>query len=355
MKGLILAGGKGDRLKPLTHSTPKQLLPVANRPILFYALDKLAGAGISDIGIVVSPHTGHLIRDVVGDGSQWNSRVSYVVQTVPLGLAHAVKTARDFLGTATFLMFLGDNLVKDSLAGFVNDFEGSSADAMVLLKEVPDPRRLGVAELDKNGQVIGVEEKPKQPKSNYALTGIYIFSAAIHRAIDAIKPSLRGELEITDAIQNLLQNGAVVRSRILRDWWLDTGGREDLLQANDIALDELLSENIAEHYTMLNRFSGKIALGKGAVIERSELRGPVSIADDCVIRNSVVGPFVSLGKGTVVENTTVEHSLVMEGSHLAGLGLVANAVLGKRVKLQGHNHRSGSLHPFLGDDCSIEL
>ena len=355
MKALILAGGKGTRLKPITHTIPKQLLPVANKPIMFYVLDQIREAGITEIGIIISPETGAYIREVVGDGSRWNSQITYIPQANPMGLAHAVKTAQPFLGDSTFLMFLGDNLIEGGVKSFVQEFGSHSPDAMVLLKEVPDPRLFGVAELNGKGEVIHLVEKPKEPKTNLALVGIYLFTPFIHKAIAKIKPSWRGELEITDAIQKLLDMGKKVRSHILTGWWLDTGKKDDLLEANRVVLDSLLKRDVRGEIDAKSKIVGRVEIKEGAKVENSTIRGPVSIAEECQIRNSFIGPFTSIGAGTVIEDSSVSHSVILENSRIYRIERLEDSLIGTRVELKRADERFNAVKIFVGCDSSLEL
>lgn len=355
MKALILCGGKGVRLKPLTTTMPKQLLPVANKPILSYVLDQIAEAGITDVGIVISQETDDPIREAAGDGSRWGAQITYILQPEPLGLAHAVKIAKDFLGDSPFLMFLGDNLIEGGIKHFVQQFNEDASDALILLKEVPDPRLFGVAELGENGQVVNIVEKPEEPKSNLVVVGVYLFSPEIHRAIAQIKPSWRGELEITHAIQKLIDMGKTVRSHTLDGWWLDTGKKDDLLEANRVVLDDLLKRDIRGEVDVNSQIAGRVEIRDGAKIESSVVRGPVSIAEGCHISNSFIGPFTSIGAGTVIENSSMEHSVILEDCHVTKIERLADSLIGKGCRV---SKQEGHLRPkrlFIGDDADVEL
>ena len=355
MKALILAGGKGTRLRPITNTIAKPLIPVANKPILFYVLDQITQASISDIGIIVSPETGSDVREAVQDGSRWRARITYISQTEPLGLAHAVATAQDFLGDSPFLMFLGDNLIQGGVSEFVQQFETHACDSLILLKEVADPRLFGVAELDQQGRVARLVEKPKDPKTNLALVGIYLFRPNIHEAISQIKPSWRGELEITDAIQGLLDTGKEVSSRTLTGWWLDTGKKDDLLEANRVVLDDLLQRDIAGDVDSASQVVGRVEIRAGTRVENSIVRGPVSIADECHIRNSFIGPFSSIGSGVVIEDSSVEHSVVLERSSIRRIERLQDSLIGRGVSLKKADGGFNAVKLFVGCDSSLEL
>jgi len=355
MKALILAGGRGTRLKPITNTIAKQLLPVANKPILFYVLDQVVESGITDIGIIVSPETGNGIKEAVAAGPKWAAKITYILQTEPLGLAHAVKTAQDFLGSSPFLMFLGDNLIQGGVRAFIDEFSSSGPDALVLLKEVADPHFFGVAELDASGRVMRLVEKPKEPKSNLALVGAYLFTPEIHKAIEQIKPSWRGELEITDAIQKLFDMGKTVHSHILKGWWLDTGKKDDLLEANRVVLDDLLQRNIRGEVDATSQVVGRVEIREGARVENSTIRGPTSIATGCHIKNSFVGPFTSIGANTVIEDSCVEHSVILESSHIYRIERLEDSLIGQRVELKKADEGFKAVKLFVGDDARIEL
>lgn len=355
MKAIVLCGGKGTRLKPLTYTMAKQLLPVANRPILFYVLDQIRDAGITDIGVIVSPDTSYYIEPVVGDGSQWNANITFIMQSEPLGLAHAVSTAQDFLGDSPFLMFLGDNLIQGSVKSFIDEFNEYEADALVLLKEVPDPRLFGVAELDASGKVSRLVEKPKEPKSNLALVGVYLFTPEIHRAIAQITPSWRGELEITDAIQKLLDSGNEVRSHILKGWWLDTGKKDDLLEANRVVLDSLLERSIKGKVDSNSQVVGRVEIGEETELENSVVRGPVSIAERCKIKNAFIGPFTSIASGTTVEESYIEHSVVLDDCSICNIERLGDSIIGKNTVVTRQVDAFKVTRLFVGDDARVEL
>jgi len=355
LKGLVLSGGRGTRLRPLTHTAAKQLVPVANRPILFHVLDNLKNAGVEEVGIVISPETGTAVREAVGNGHAWQMKIEYILQDEPLGLAHAVKVARSFLGADPFVMYLGDNLIGSGIKTYRDRFEKSVAEASILLKEVDNPSSFGIAEIDSSGCVIRLVEKPKVPRSNLALVGIYFFTPAIHQAIDRIAPSWRGELEITDAIQVLLENGGKVLSDRIESWWLDTGKKDDLLTANTIVLDEWVKRLIDGDIDPQSQVAGRVRLGAGSRVVNSTVRGPVVIGETVLIENSFVGPFTSIGNGCQIVSSVLEHCVLLENARIEHVDRLEDSLIGKNsVVLKDHKgHQAYRL--MIGDDSEVLL
>jgi glucose-1-phosphate thymidylyltransferase len=356
MKGLVLAGGSGTRLRPLTYTGAKQLVPVANRPVLFYVIDNLVAAGITEIGVIIAPETGGEIKKALGDGSRFGAKLTYIPQDRPAGLAHAVATAKAFLGSSDFVMYLGDNLVGMKIGEMVEQFKSdTSLGASVMLKEVPNPSSFGVAEVDAEGNVTRLVEKPKEPKSNLALVGIYLFRPSVFDAISKIEPSPRGELEITDAISKIIELGGKVKFTRLTSWWLDTGKKDDMLLANDTVLDDWLVAKIEGEVDASSKTSGRVRIGKGSKIVRSTIRGPVIIGDDVTITDAKIGPFTSIADGVKIERSTVEHSMIMEGASITDIRRIEDSLIGKRVVVHPGQTRHGALSLMVGDDCVIEL
>src|SRR5688500_13643954 len=317
MKALILAGGAGTRLRPITHTSAKQLVPVANKPILFYGIEAMVAAGITEIGVIVGDTRAEVMA-ALGDGSKWGAAITFIPQDEPLGLAHCVLIAQSFLGDDDFVMYLGDNLLEQDLAAFIDAFEAgrASADppsAQILLKKVPDPHRFGIAELDATGHVVRLVEKPEDPPSDLALVGVYLFDKSINDAVRAIKPSARGELEITDAIQWLVDEGYKVRQEILTGWWIDTGKLTPLLEANRLLLEKI-ETRINGDVDAASVLDGRVVVEEGARIVNSTLRGPLVIGRGAVVENSFIGPFSAIGAGCEIRHSEVEHSVVMEAS-----------------------------------------
>ncbi|CAN5783119.1 glucose-1-phosphate thymidylyltransferase [soil metagenome] len=353
LKGLILSGGKGTRLRPLTHTSAKQLVPVANKPVLFYGIESLAAAGISDIGIVVAPETGDEIRAAVGDGARFGASVTYIDQDAPLGLAHAVLTAEQFLGDAPFVMYLGDNLLRDGITELVGAFRRERPDALILLTPVPDPESYGVAELEA-GRVARLVEKPQSPRTDLALVGVYMFEPSIIEAARAIEPSGRGELEITDAIQHLVDTGRRVDPHVVTGWWKDTGKVEDLLEANRLILDDL-GERI-EGELVDSRVDGRVVVEPGARLERAMVRGPAIVGAGATITDAYIGPYTSIGEGVAIAGAEVEHSIVLAGSSISGLdGRMEASLVGKDVRIARGDAVPRAYRFVVGDHAEITI
>jgi glucose-1-phosphate thymidylyltransferase len=353
MKGLILSGGRGTRLRPLTYTSAKQLVPVANKPVLFYGIEAIAEAGIRDIGIVVGD-TQAEIRAAVGDGSRWGVRVHYIEQDAPRGLAHAVKISQDFVAGEPFVVYLGDNLLNKGITHFVREFEREKPAAQILLARVPDPQMFGVAQL-KDGRVVRLVEKPKEPMGDLALVGVYMFGPAVFESVHRIRPSFRNELEITDAIQDLIDRGLTVRPHIVDGWWKDTGKLEDILEANRLIL-ETLEARIDGEVDSESKVEGKVVVESGAVIERSVIRGPAIIGRRTRIAHAYVGPFTSIMNDVVIRDSEVEHSIVLEGSCVHDLAnRIADSLIGKNVKIYRMPVKPSAYRFMLGDNSEVGI
>lgn len=356
MKALILSGGKGTRLRPLTYTGAKQLVPVANKPILWYGIEAIVAAGITDIGIIVSPETGEEVKAKTGNGDRFGANITYILQEKPAGLAHAVKVARPFLGDSPFVMYLGDNLIQNELGGFLNEFKDQQMDALIMLRPVPNPTAFGVAEVDAHGRVLHLVEKPKDPPSNLALVGIYFFDRTIHDAIDRIQPSARGELEITDAIQNLIDHQSQVEARQIEGWWLDTGKKDDLLSANQIILDTCLQSLNDGEMDENSQISGRVRIGVGSKLINCTIRGPVTIGAGCHLENCFIGPYSSIADQVTLIDVDLEHSVVLQAAKVSGIHQrIVDSVIGQRAHLKAAPQRPKALRFMIGDDCQIEL
>jgi glucose-1-phosphate thymidylyltransferase len=354
MKALVLAGGKGARLRPLTYTVAKQLIPVGNRPILYYVMDQIAHVGITDVGIIISPETGHDVQESL-TSNPWGFTFTFIPQGQPLGLAHAVKTAQPFLQSGPFLMYLGDNLLGQDLTGFVKAFEKEKPAALILLKEVEHPEIFGVAEVDGNGRIKRLVEKPKDPPSNLALVGTYLFSPAIHDAIAEITPSWRGELEITDAIQKLLERGQTVQSFTLNSWWLDTGKKDDLLEANRVVLDEWIQRDLQGDIDAESQIVGRVRIEAGAHITRSTIRGPAVIGRGATITDAFIGPYVSIGNDCTISSTTLEHCVIMNTVSIEGVERLEDSILGRHSTVRQLTGKHNALRLMIGDDAEVLL
>jgi len=351
----VLTGGFGTRLRPLTHTNQKQLIPIANKPIVFYAIEDLIEAGITDIGIIFGPNE-EQVKETIGDGSRWGIKITYIHQDYPRGLAHAALITENFVGNDSFVMYLGDNVLKGGIKEFVNNFEKSKASASIMLTEVKNPQDFGVAEIDSNDNVVRLVEKPKIPKSNLALVGIYGFSSEIYTAVRSIKPSWRNELEITDALQWLIENNHnVIYSKVI-GWWKDTGKQEDILEANQLILDSL-DTKIESMLLEDTNISGRVSIGKNTTIsENTTIRGPCIIGNGCTIGPNVyIGPYTSIGNKVEIKNSDIDFSIVFDESVIMDVRNVRDSIIGTGCKINS-KHNNGSSNKFvIGDHSEIFL
>jgi glucose-1-phosphate thymidylyltransferase len=354
LKGLILSGGKGTRLRPITHTSAKQLVPVANKPVLFYGIEAMAQAGIDDVGIIIAPETGAEVRAAAGDGSRFGIHITYILQETPSGLAHAALTAEHFLGDSPFVMYLGDNLLQGGIEDLVHAFRSSQPDALILLTAVSDPQSYGIAELDDSGAVVRLVEKPQEPRSNLALVGVYMFTAGIHAAARAIKPSARGELEITDAIQYLVDSGQRVEPHIVKGWWKDTGQLEDMLAANRLVLDTI--ETDVAGTLVDSRIDGRVVIDAEAHLERCTVRGPAIIGAGAQLTDCYIGPYTAVGENCTIDHAEVEHSILLAGATVRGLGgRIESSLLGRNVTIGRDAGQPRAYRFLVGDQSEIAI
>ncbi|MEI6663130.1 MAG: glucose-1-phosphate thymidylyltransferase [Actinomycetes bacterium] len=354
LKGLILSGGRGTRLRPITHTSAKQLVPVANKPVLFYGIEAMAAAGIKEVGIIIAPETGDEIREAAGDGSKFGVSITYIVQDEPAGLAHAVLTAEEFLGDSGFVMYLGDNLLQGGIEDLVANFRSGGREALILLTPVPDPENYGVAELGPDGGVVRLVEKPSNPATDLALVGVYMFTSAILAAAKAIDPSPRGELEITDAIQHLVDNGMRVESHIVEGWWKDTGRIDDMLEANRLVLGALIPRNDGE--VIDSQIEGPVIIEAGARIERSIVRGPTIIGAGTKLTDSYIGPYSAIADNCEIERSEIEHSILLDGSIVQDLpGRMESSLLGRNVVIARDPRQPAAYRFMVGDNSTVGL
>ncbi len=353
MKGVILHGGAGTRLRPLSYSGPKQLIPVANKPVSQYVLEDLVSCGITDVAIILGETFPELVREHYGDGSKFGAKITYIYQGKPLGIAHAVGLCEEFVGDEKFVVYLGDNLLQHGIGPYLKKFQESDADAMVLLKEVEDPRRFGVAQFDEQGKLVKLVEKPREPPSNYALVGVYFLTPVIFDMIKRLKPSWRGEYEITDALQMLIDGGYKVDYAIVDGWWLDTGKKDDILYANALILDERIKRRIKGEVKD-SRVEGRVYVEEGARIVSSKVRGPAILGKGCLVENSYIGPYTSIGDGARIINSSVEYSVILGGATIKNVIRLEESLVGKNATIIGEG-KKGVMRLHVGDYSVVEL
>ena len=356
MKGLILSGGKGTRLRPLTYTSAKQLVPVANKPVLFFGIESIVAAGITEIGIVVG-ETKDEIRAAVGDGSRFGAEVTYIEQDAPRGLAHAVMIAEDFLQKDSFVMYLGDNLIAGGITSLVEEYEDLGCNCQILLAEVPNPQQFGVAELAPDGETVKrLVEKPKEPRSNLALVGVYMFDHHIFESVHRIEPSARGELEITDAIQDLIDHGHSVHPHKVRGWWKDTGKVEDMLEANRIVMESLDLHRGPGQVDTKSTIEGRVALGEGVELKNSLVRGPVVLGDRVRLENAFVGPYTAIGDDCALESCEIENSIILAGSEIRDIPLrIDGSLVGRNVRITKTDFKPKAYRFILGDNSEVGI
>jgi len=352
IKGIILAGGYGTRLRPLTFSQQKQLIPVANKPILFYAIEDLIEAGIHEIVIIVGPNN-EMVIDTV-QSSSWNAEIVFIEQEKPLGIAHAIKIAKDFIGNDSFVVYLGDNILREGIIDHIMDFENSDCEGSILLTEVNNPEEFGIAVLDDQGHIVKLIEKPEKPPTNFVVIGVYLFTSKIFEGVDTLKPSARGQLEITDAIQWLLDNGYKVKSSFISNWWKDTGKPEDILQANRLILDDLHSDNKGKISDSI--LLGEIQIGKNSLISKnSVIKGPVIIGENCNIENAYVGPFTSIGDNCKIFDAEIDESVILDNCIIQNSGHIVDSLIGRNVKILKKNDFPKGKRFVIGDHSEVSF
>ncbi len=353
MKALVLAGGAGTRLRPITYTSAKQLVPLANKPILFYGIETLVEAGVCEIGIVVGD-TWREVEAAVGDGSRWGISVTFLRQEAPLGLAHCVLIAQDFLGSEPFVMYLGDNFLVGGVQDFVRSFQQDQPNAQILLSKVSNPCQFGVVELDSQGMVRRLVEKPTVPLSNLALVGVYFFDACVHEAVRAIEPSDRGELEITDAIQWLVDKGKSVRASTVTGPWIDTGKKDDLLEANRIVLD-MIESRVDGFVDVSSKIVGRVVVESGAQVRDSVVRGPAIVGKGALVANSYIGPYSAVGPDCRVEDAELEHSILLKGSAVQGVRRIEDSLIGRGAMVGRSVDQPRAMRFLLGDHSEAHV
>ena len=353
MKALLTAGGHGTRLRPITYTQNKHLIPIANKLMLQYAIDYLKESDIYEIGIIINANDESIINEF-GNGKNYGVEITYIEQDQPLGLAHVVKISQSFIGNDDFIFYLGDNILVGGVKSFINDFKKMKSNCHLVLSQVPDPNRFGVADIVDN-QIVNIQEKPISPRSNLAVTGIYLYDSNIFEAVNNIKPSKRGELEISDAHQFLIENGYEVSFSEITGWWKDTGQPSDLLDANCLVLDNIKAQNNGNIDDM-SKMTGEVIIGKNSSIINSIIKGPVIIDNDCIIKDSYIGSYSSIGKNCKITNAKVEYSILMEGCVLDSLNqIMKSSLLGKNVNVVGSNNQNNNSTFLLGDQSYVEL